>query len=82
MAEQDDSIEDKQENFEENENEQENEQDLENGNEEGQSDDAVDTTADFLKIFQGKTEFDSWEEFSNLFEDFQKETGSGVVFSF
>ncbi|XP_059144448.1 uncharacterized protein LOC131931638 isoform X2 [Physella acuta] len=76
MAEQDDSMEDKQENFEENENEQENEQDLENGNEEGQSDDAVDTTADFLKIFQGKTEFDSWEEFSNLFEDFQKETGS------
>jgi len=37
---------------------------------------AIDTTEDFLKIFQGKTEFDSWEEFSNLFEDFQRVTGS------
>ncbi|CAG5136163.1 unnamed protein product [Candidula unifasciata] len=45
-------------------------------NENGGDADAVDTTADFLRIFQGKTEFDSWEEFTTLFEEFQKETGS------
>ncbi|BFZ12607.1 hypothetical protein BsWGS_15646 [Bradybaena similaris] len=44
--------------------------------ENGGNDDAIDTTADFLRIFQGKTEFDSWEEFTTLFEEFQKETGS------
>jgi len=37
---------------------------------------SVDTTEDFLRVFQGKTEFDSWEEFSNLFEDFQRVTGT------
>ncbi|GFR71877.1 transcription factor FAR1 [Elysia marginata] len=36
----------------------------------------VDTTADFLQIFQGRTEFKSWEDFHTLFEKFQKETGS------
>ncbi|GFN89841.1 transcription factor far1 [Plakobranchus ocellatus] len=67
-------------NEEENEeaNEDENEQD---GDEEtegvnGTAGDTVDTTAEFLKIFQGKTEFSSWEEFNTLFEEFQKETGS------
>lgn len=48
-----------------------------NYTENGGNDDAIDTTADFLRIFQGKTEFDSWEEFTTLFEEFQKETGSG-----
>ncbi|RUS81087.1 hypothetical protein EGW08_011127 [Elysia chlorotica] len=38
--------------------------------------DTVDTTAEFLQIFQGKTEFKSWEEFHTLFEKFQKDTGS------
>ncbi|XP_012936838.1 uncharacterized protein LOC101863807 [Aplysia californica] len=42
----------------------------------GTDDAAVDTTEDFLKVFQGKTEFDSWEEFSTLFEEFQRVTGS------
>ena len=37
---------------------------------------AIDTTEEFLKVFQGKTDFDSWEEFSNLFEEFQRVTGS------
>lgn len=50
---------------------------LSSENENGAGDDGVDTTADFLRIFQGKTEFDSWEEFNTLFEEFQKETGSG-----
>ncbi|XP_013083070.2 uncharacterized protein LOC106068296 isoform X1 [Biomphalaria glabrata] len=92
MAEQEDSVDNKtmfpeHEGENENENEHDQEQDNENENDiendqedgvngDGVSDDAVDTTADFLKIFQGKTEFDSWEEFSTLFEEFQKETGS------
>uniref|UniRef100_A0A0B7BK03 ZSWIM3 N-terminal domain-containing protein n=1 Tax=Arion vulgaris TaxID=1028688 RepID=A0A0B7BK03_9EUPU len=50
-------------------------QDVNKQNENG-DDGAIDTTVDFLRIFQGKTEFDSWEEFNTLFEDFQKETGS------
>ncbi|KAH9507771.1 hypothetical protein Btru_053678 [Bulinus truncatus] len=87
MAEQDDSVEDKTmftENETENENENDNDQDPDNENDndnendqdDGGNEDAVDTTADFLKIFQGKTEFNSWEEFSTLFEEFQKDTGS------
>ena len=43
----------------------------------GSSSDSIDTTAEFLQIFQGKTEFQSWAEFHTLFEQFQKETGSG-----
>ena len=41
---------------------------------------SVDTTEDFLRVFQGKTEFDSWDEFSNLFDEFQRVTGTGKVF--
>ena len=41
----------------------------------------IDTTEDFLKVFQGKTDFDSWEEFSDLFEKFQRVTGSGLFLS-
>ncbi|CAG5132748.1 unnamed protein product [Candidula unifasciata] len=74
MADEEDSLDQndiKQNEFSENETGNDNEED--SG---GMADDAVDTTADFLKVFQGKTEFDSWEEFSTLFEEFQKETGS------
>ena len=60
-------------------NDEEHEQDVTEETEgiNGDSGDAVDTTAEFLKIFQGKTEFNSWEEFNTLFEEFQRETGSG-----
>ncbi|KAK3757992.1 hypothetical protein RRG08_058303 [Elysia crispata] len=59
-------------------NDEEHEQDVTEETEgiNGDSGDAVDTTAEFLKIFQGKTEFNSWEEFNTLFEEFQRETGS------
>ena len=64
-------------------NEEENEQEVAEEAEgvSGDPGDAVDTTAEFLKIFQGKTEFSSWEEFNTLFEEFQRETGSGKYFS-
>lgn len=59
------------------EHEEEGEESIMYENDPGSGDEtAIDTTEDFLKIFQGKTEFDSWEEFSNLFEDFQRVTGS------